>query len=253
MSVQNSIAGLFFCLSLPILLDGAATLREIRHFFPEEEQPPVAGQFAKPQYYYGSDLYSKPVEGPLYSRYGIEFEIAPLFYLARDASEIDGRVLHYGFTVSIGVPLSRAYRPNHYLNLEVLGAFDSTDIPYTIPVPSAHPTSISTESQMLSILVNYKYYTPPLIRERVYPYLSAGIGNSFKSVNASTLAGTLLDESDDSIITFQGGVGFRTRITNNFGLRTGYHMLLIGRQDYDTAEEGSDILHALDMGLSLSF
>jgi opacity protein-like surface antigen len=242
MSLRKFTIHLFFYLSLPALVQAVTTLKDVRHFFPEEEQVPVAGQFAKPQFYYGSDVYSKPVEGPLYSRYGLELEFSPVFYLARDASKIDGRDLHYGFTTS-----------NHYLNLELLGAFDSTDIPYTIPGPSGHTTNISTESQMLSILLNYKYYLSPLIRERVYPYLTAGVGNSFKSVNASTLAGTLLDGSDGSIVTFQGGVGFRTRISRNFGFRTGYHLLYIGEQDYGDTEEGSDLLHALDLGISLSF
>jgi hypothetical protein len=253
MSFRKFTIHLFFCLSLPPLMQAVTTLKDVRHFFPEEEEVPVAGQFAKPQFYYGSDVYSKPVEGPLYSRYGLELEISPVFYLARDASRIDGRDLHYGFTTSIGIPLSRTYRPNHYLNLELLGAFDSTDIPYTIPGPSGHTTNITTESQMLSILLNYKYYLPPLIRERVYPYLTTGVGNSFKSINASTLAGTLLDGSDGSILTFQGGIGFRTRISRNFGLRTGYHLLYIGEQDYGDTEEGSDLLHALDLGISLSF
>ena len=253
MSLRKFTINIFLYLSLLPLIQAVTTLKDVRHFFPDEEQIPVAGQFAKPQFYYGSDVYSKPVEGPLYSRYGLEFEASPVFYLARDASNIDGRDLHYGFTTSIGFPLSRTYRPNHYLNLELLGAFDSTDIPYTIPGPSGYTTNIATESRMLSVLLNYKYYLPPLIRERVYPYLSVGAGNSFKSVKASTLAGTLLDESDGSIVTFQGGVGLRTRISRNFGLRTGYHLLYIGEQDYGTTEEGSDLLHALDVGISLSF
>jgi hypothetical protein len=252
---------LIYCLSLQISLEGAGSLREIRHFFPDEEQVPVAGDFAKPQFYHGSDVYSKPVEGPLYSRYGFELEIAPLFYLDRGRSGNDGRLLYYGFMVSAGVPLSRAYRPNHYLNLEVLGDFDSTDNQARI---------YSIEQQSLSILLNYKYYTPPLIRERVYPYLTFGGGNSFKSINTAGIGKSNsrsnfpkdFKGSDHSIITFHGGIGFRTRISRNFGLRTGYHLLFNGEQDYGVpkignkvypVKRGSEWLHALDIGMSLRF
>jgi hypothetical protein len=244
--MRGQIFILIYSLSLQISLEGAGSLRDIRHFFPKEEQVPVAGDFAKPQFYYGSDVYSKSVEGPLYSRYGFELEIAPLFYLDRDRSGNDGRLLYYGFMVSAGVPLSRTYRPNHYLTLEVLGDFDSTKVNQS--------QAISIEQQSLSILLSYKYYTPPLLRERVYPYLAFGGGNSFKSINITGISP--LDNfkgSDHSIITFHGGVGFRTRISRNFGLRTGYHLLYIGEQDYGDTEVGSDLLHALDLGISLRF
>ena len=102
-------------------------------------------------------------------------------------------------------------------------------------------------------MANYKWYTPPLLRDRIYPYINLGVGNSFKSIKASTATTTILDESDGSILTFQGGVGLRARITQNFGLRTGYHSIVLTSQDYGQIKEGADILHALDLGMSLSF
>ena len=246
---RNSV--LFLILTMAGSLCAQTTLKDVRHFFPEPNPVPVAGQYALPHFYHGADLYSRPVEGPIYSKYALEIDVAPLFYIARDAASIDGRSLHYGFTSSFGFPLSRNIRPNHYISIEVIGAFDSVDIPHT--KPNGKDTIIETDSRMLSLMANYKWYTPPLLRDRIYPYLTAGIGNSFKTVKASTGATTILDEKDGSILTFQGGVGLRTRITEHFGLRTGYHAIFLTPQEYGPVKEGSDILHALDLGMSLSF
>ncbi len=227
------------------------TLKDVRHFFPDPDTVPVAGQYALPHFYHGADLYSRPVEGPIYSKYALEIEVAPMFFLGRDGSSLDGRSLYYGFTTSFGFPLSKHIRPNHYVSIELLGAFDSLDIPHTRPDNKV--VQIDTNSRMLSLMANYKWYTPPLLRDRIYPYLDFGVGNSFKSVKASTGPTTILDEKDGSILTFQGGVGMRARITEHFGLRTGYHAIFLTPQEYGPVKEGADILHALDLGMSLTF
>ena len=100
--------------------------------------------------------------------------------------------------------------------------------------------------------MNYRYYTPALIRDRFYPYLTAGLGNSFKFVKGS-MGPVTLRERDTSILTLQGGFGFRARISDTFGIRTGYHMLFIGDHDIGGESQGSDFLHALDLGLNLHF
>jgi len=238
---------------LPSILSAVASVREVRHFFPEAKQVPVAAKYAKPSHYYGSDLYSRRVEGPRPTRYGIEIDIAPLFFINRDASDIDGRPLYYGFTTSIGMPLSKIPRHNHYLNLELLGAFDRLDYPYETLASPPTLTNVKIDSRMISLLVNYRYYTPALIRDRFYPYLTAGLGNSFKSEKVSSVAGTLGRERDTSILTMQGGFGFRARISDTFGIRTGYHMLFIGDHEMGGESRGSDFLHALDLGLNLHF
>ena len=242
---------LFQLFTAVLSLCSQTTFKDVRHFFPDPDPVPVAGQYAIPQFYHGADLYSRPVEGPVYSKYAIEIELAPLFFVDRDTSSIDGGSIYHGFTTSLGFPLSRSKRPNHYIIIELLGAFDSVGIPDTSP--SNKPIQFDTSSRMLSLMANYKWYTPPLLRDRIYPYISVGIGNSFKSIKASTATTTILDESDGSILTFQGGVGLRARITQNFGLRTGYHPIVLTSQDYGQVKEGSDILHALDLGMSLSF
>ena len=261
MKARSLYKSLLLGLLLPTLVSAVTTLKDVRHFFPEDEEVPVAGQYALPQFYHGSDLYSRPVEGPIYSQFGLEFEIAPLFFLDRDGSGTDGRPLYYGFTTSFGFPLARTPRPNHYISVEFLGAFDSTDI--LVPRFEGDPNKVAvdTKSRMFSLLANYKYYMPPLMRERIDPYFTAGVGNSFKSVKV-TANRSMLDGDDSSILTFQGGIGLRVRITNNFGLRSGYHLLFINNQDYGTykinngvypVKEGSELLHALDLGMSLSF
>lgn len=242
---------LFLLINSVSSLCSQTTLKDVRHFFPEPDPIPVAGQYAIPQFYHGADLYSRPVEGPIFSKYALEIEVSPLFFVDRDASSIDGGSVYYGFTTSFGFPLARSIRPNHYVSIELLGAFDSVDIPHRLP--NNNTVNVDTTSRMLSLMANYKWYTPPLLRDRIYPYINLGIGNSFKSIKASTATTTILDESDGSILTFQGGVGLRARITQNFGLRTGYHSIVLTSQDYGQIKEGADILHALDLGMSLSF
>ena len=233
-------------------LHSQTTLKHVNHFFPDEEQVPVAGNYAQPHFYHGSDIYSRVVEGPIYSKYALEIEISPLFFLDRDVSNIDGRIMYYGLSTSLGLPLSKRIRPNHYLIIEFLCAFD--DLKHTQLLPNGTSPVLDKSVRMFSLLANYKWYAPPIFRERIYPYVNFGIGNTFKSFSYKVLGTSVTGrENDSSILTFQGGLGLRARLTNHVGIRTGYHAIFLTHQDYGPLDEDSDLLHALDLGMSLSF
>lgn len=258
---------------LATALQAVTTLQDTRNFFPEHETVPVGADVGMPNYYYGSDLYSVPVEGPIWPRYSIELEAGILFFLGRDSADIDGKNLHHGFNVDIGFPLSRKIRPNHYINLELFAGYDKTNInaaDYVDPAGLGH--SIKVDSY--SLILNYKWYTPPLLRERFFPHVQVGIGNTFMKLDDTITLGTgtpfpggngVYKEWDTSIFTLKGTIGTRVRLTEHVGAHVGYHLIYMGDNhkgfnDFAKSsgsglrfDSSGDINHALDLGLSLIF
>jgi hypothetical protein len=226
-------------LGLAASLEAVTTLQDTRNFFPEHEEVPVGADVGMPNYYYGSDLYSVPVEGPIWPRYSIELESSLLFFLGRDASKLDGKYLHHGFNFDIGMPLSRKMRPNHYLNLELFAGYDSLET-----------TGYDIEVDSYSLLINYKWYTPPMLRERIFPHIQVGVGNTFMKIKDDMLS---YNEWDSTIFTLKGTAGIRTRLTEHVGVHTGYHLVYIGDNHKKHHDSSGDLHHALDLGLSLIF
>ena len=77
---------------------------------------------------------------------------------------------------------------------------------------------------------------------------------SFKEIEDTTTiiaSGTTTGTSewDSSIFTMQGAIGARARLTKHIGIDTGYHLIYVG----DNHGVDGDILHALNLGLSLNF
>ena len=246
MNLRASTLLLSILATTPVL-DAVTTLQDTRNFFPDYNENPVSATQGAPDYYFGSDLYSAAIEGPDYPRLALEWEAGILFYLNRDVSNIDGKYMHHGFNTSFGFPLSRKIRPNHYLNLELLAGYDSVEV-------SDGTTSREIEAQQYSLLINYKYYTPPILRDRIFPHLTIGIGNSFKEIEDTTTiiaSGTTTGTSewDSSIFTMQGAIGARARLTKHLGIHTGYHLIYVG----ENHNQDGDFLHALDLGLSVIF
>ena len=250
-------------LALSQIAEAQTNLQDTRNFFSEYRNNPVPGRTAAPNFYHGSDIYSAAIEGPEYTRLGLEWEAGILFFLGREDSNIDGKYMHHGFNTSFGVPLARRVRPNHYLNLELMAAYDDTGPLNTITTVGGTPTATISERsvQSYSLLINYKYYTPPILRERVFPHLSIGVGNTFKqnelSIKDSGGTPTYVNYSewDNTIFTMKGEVGIRARLTKHLGLHTGYHLIYMGdnHKSYPAGEIDGDFVHALDLGLSLTF
>ena len=244
---------------LATALQAVTTLQDTRNFFPEHETVPVGADVGMPNYYYGSDLYSVPVEGPIWPRYSIELEAGILFFLGRDSAKLDGKNLHHGFNVDIGFPLSRKIRPNHYLNLELFAGYDSA------ANIDGRGLTHEVEVDSYSLLLNYKWYTPPLLRERFFPHVQVGIGNTFQKLEDNVFLpppgygapypAESYSEWDNTILTLKGEFGIRVRLTEHVGAHAGYHLLYIGdsHKDYPHADSSGDLLHALDLGLSLVF
>ncbi len=246
-------------IGLAASLDAVTTLQDTRNFFPEYEEVPVGADVGMPNYYHGSDLYSVPVEGPIWPRYSIELESSLLFFLGRDSADLDGKYLHHGFKLGLGFPLSRNIRPNHYLNLELFAGYDSVDRSKAIDF-FGYGHDLSVDSY--SLLLNYKWYTPPLLRDRIFPHVQVGIGNTFKKIednvyDPSNVFQKPLSYSDwdNTIFTLKGTIGARTRLTKHIGVLTGYHLVYMGdnHTNFKPLDSSVGFLHALDLGLSLIF
>ena len=264
---------------LPILLltsglDAQTNLQDTRNFFSEYRDNPVPNRTGAPNFYHGSDIYSAAIEGPEYPRLALEWEAGILFFLGRDDSDLDGKYMHHGFVTSFGFPLTKRVRPNHYLMLELMAGFDETGpVDHPSLTAGGNPTKIERKVESYSLLFKYKYYTPPILRDRVFPNLSLAIGNTFNSRKfnvydrAAYNSGNRIplnipnqnfpyNEEDNSIFTMKADIGFKARLTNHIGIHTGYHLIYMGdnHDGYPIINKiDGDFLHALDLGLSLTF
>lgn len=263
-------------LILSPILEAQTNLQDTRNFFSEYRDNPVPGRSGAPNFYHGSDLYSAAIEGPEYTRLGLEFEAGVLFFLGdREDPSDPSKNIHHGFNTSFGIPLSKRVRPNHYIMIELMAGYDETGIyDGDVTYNGGKKTKEKKEVDSYSLLLKYKYYTPPILRERVFPNLSLGIGNTF-----SKQSNTLYDKNDyengvivplnnpalnipykdwdNSIFTIKGELGIRAKLTKHIGIRTAYHLIYIGdsHDGYPNkdGEIDGDFLHALDLGLSLTF
>ncbi len=171
------------------------------------------------------------------SRNDVQLALGPSLYIG---DEDPG----WGFGLSTSFALDSATNPRHYVGLEF--SYLQNDYDHS---------GIDHEETDLLFLLNYKWYTPVLVKGHVQPYLSFGAGNYHVNYE-ETMGGTVLADGKDSIspsFVFEAGTDFA--FSKWFAMRLSYRPIFIFDVDNfrGTAVNENLVLHGFHLGGNFSW